>query len=178
MQQKTYPWAVNALSVKAAGRFQLPLLDTLPTAGMTPGGDAEGMGWKSAVSAGDYDLQDGELYFDSWQKAVLAYDSDAGWTAVWQPERTKLISSNITWNTGDEKNLVYGGSTSITVTLDTTLADIAVGTTVRIAYHVSGTPLAAISVSCGQPANVVVGPNTGRTFVFYKDGSNGRWLAS
>ena len=148
-----------------------------PVDGMTPGGDAEGMGWKSTVTAGSYDLQSGELYYDSWQKAILAYDSEAGWTCAWQPERTLTISSNKTWLTGDEKNVVHTGSTGITVTLDTTVGDIAPGTVVRVAWHPSGVSTGSIVVSCGQTTSVSISPNTGREFVFYVDCSTGRWLA-
>lgn len=144
---------------------------------MAAPGDAEGMGWKSTVTAGSYDLQSGELYFDAWQRAILAYDQDAEWTCVWQPERTIVVSSNTIWNTGDEKNIVHTGTSGITVTLATTVGEIAPGTVVRVAWHPSGPASGSILVSCGQTVSVSISPGTGREFVFYVDGSTGRWLA-
>lgn len=178
VQQKTYPWAVNAIGVRAAGRFQLPLLDTLPTEGMTPGGDAQNMGWKSPVSAVDYDLESGALYWDDWQKGMMAFDFGAGWYLASQPIRLlKDPANNTNWVTGDQQLVYYTVTTGRTINLDTTVALVAPGTTVRIGWHPTGVSSGSITVNCGHTSATLIPANSGRTFVFFDDGGTGRWLA-
>jgi hypothetical protein len=166
--KQTYPWAVNAMGVKAASRFQLPLLDTNPSTG-----DAKQMGWKSEQAASSYDLQSGELYVDDWQRAVMAFMANA-WFALHQPERVRTNpSSPYDWEAGDEKNVVFDTTGAKTVNLPTSLADVAPGTTVRVHNVNSGVSTVTINMGSGS---VTINALAFAECVFYDDGGTGRWL--
>ncbi len=108
----------------------------------------------------------------------MAFDSVGGWYVVSQPERLlKDPADAFTWRTGMQQNVVYTVTTGRTLTLDTDPAKVAPGTTVRVAWHPTGPATGNITVNCGQTSAVTIASNTGRTFVFYVDGTTGRWLA-
>jgi hypothetical protein len=156
------------MGVKAASRFQLPLLDTNPSTG-----DAKQMGWKSEQAASSYDLQSGELYVDDWQRAVMAFMANA-WFALHQPERVRTNpSSPYDWEAGDEKNVVFDTTGAKTVNLPTSLADVAPGTTVRVHNVNSGVSTVTINMGSGS---VTINALAFAECVFYDDGGTGRWL--
>ncbi len=175
-----YQWAMNALSVKAAGRLQIPRLEPDPS-GLRP----LLVGWKNPFGKDVYDLTEGEVYYDVVQRAVLAFQAN-GWFVLRQPDRVKtdFTGSSFNWAAGTEKNLLYRGTTVFSVTLPTTVADIAPGTVVRVAWHPGGVVSGGIflTVSFGGSTTVQLSPNQAAEFVFYTEqvGQNlvGRWLVT
>lgn len=170
----TYNWAVNALGIKAASRFQLPLLDT------SSGGDAEGMGWLSEVTASDYELVDGEMYFDLPTGSVLGRTRDT-WFQFIQPETVELNAGGITWDASRGKNLVYTNGNAYTITLDTALSKVAPGSIVRV-YHLA-TSINSLTIVVGANTIVTLASNTMAEFLFWVDDHSGSpgvgtWIAT
>jgi len=164
----TYPWAVNALGVRAAGRLQLPLLDTGDNAA------AAGMGWRSAVAPGDYDLQDGELYMDDNLNAMLGRAAD-DWYQFVQPERVTTNPGSITWDGTRARNIVYDDNTSPTVTLSSDVTKVPRGSIVRVFSLNTG--VSTVTVKVGTSTVVAMGNKRMTEMLFYVDGSgNGKWL--
>jgi len=169
----TYPWGVNSPSVRAADRFQLPLLDTNPDTG-----EAKGMGWKSpsSIPPASYVLQDGEAYYDNWQEGALAYMAD-GWFVQHQPDRVrKDPADNFEWVAGTEKNVLYTDAPSKTLALDNTVGLVAPGTVVRVVLLDSETAY-SVTVESGT-SSVVLDQGEAAEFVFFLDGGSGKWLVT
>ena len=167
----TYNWAINALGIKAASRFQLPLLDT------SSGGDAIGMGWLSPVASEDYDLVDGEIYFDQHQLALMSRADDK-WYSVVQPERVALNPGTpYLWTGGGEKNLIFDDGNSATVSLDTTVTAVPRGSFVRV-FHLSTNIGASIVVKVGTTTVATLGPQKMAEFLFYVAGGTGYWVST
>lgn len=176
----TYNWAVNALGIKAASRFQLPLLDTRPPdpeEEEDQGGEAKFMGWQSGVPATEYDLVDGELYYDQWQEAALARMS-GGWFVVQQPDRVAVNpSSPLPWVPSTEKNIVFSADGTKVVDLETSTAAIAPGTIVRVFNFQDTDGGNSVTVKFDGASDHAVNRNCMCEFLFYDD-SGPRWLVT
>ncbi|MBS1716079.1 MAG: hypothetical protein JST30_17260 [Armatimonadetes bacterium] len=172
--KNTYNWAVNALGIKAASKFQLPLLDT------SSGGDATGMGWKmSTESAALADLQDGELYYDAFQRSILGR-ADGAWCHLAQPDTVNLAPMS-PWTGGDAKNQIFTDSTSQDYTLSTTLSDVPIGSVVRVFnLGTSGGTPPTVTVKVGGSALSAVSSLHMSEFLFYVEDvmgtPTGKWL--
>jgi len=167
----TYNWALNALSIRAAGRFQLPNIDTRNTADGNPT-----MGWKIAdILAGAADLANGEIYYDDEQKSVMGRARDL-WFNFIQPEYTVENPGNVDpWQGGSPKNLVYT-SGAATVNLQTDLDKVPRGSVVRV-FNLPIIGLTVITVNVENVAFATVSVGKMSEFLFYVDTSNvGHWL--
>lgn len=170
VNKQTYPWAVNAMSVKAASRFQLPLLET------SSGKDAAKMGWAVPTAFdGTYDLQDGEAYMDGSLFSVMGRAADK-WYQFVQPDRVLANpADNFPWEGSKEKNLIYDTDAARTVTLKTDLAEVPRGSIVRV-FNFNATLSSIVTVKVGTATLTTVAIGRMCEFLFYVDGSAGRWL--
>ncbi|MBS1716077.1 MAG: hypothetical protein JST30_17250 [Armatimonadetes bacterium] len=176
--KNTYNWAVNALGIKAASKFQLPNLDTIE------GGDAAGMGWLSPSDLDvAQDLEDGAMYHDQSQFAVLGRCDELWYTFV-QPERFHYHPGDVTWVGGTAKNLVYDEAASHEVTLSTNLALVPRGSMVRVFnFRTSVGTLYPITVKVGSSTLASVSNSLMAEFLFWVDDTDpdpenwvGRWV--
>jgi hypothetical protein len=168
--KNTYPWAVNALSVKAAGRFQLPLLDT------ASGGDAAGMGWQSPSTLdATGDFQDGDMYMDASLRSMMGR-ADTNWYQFVQPDRVlPNPDENLTWNGTRAKNLVYDGDTNRTLNLSTDQSLVPRGSVVRV-FNVGSDDM-TVTVKVGSSTVSILETFQMAEYLFYVDASNNaRWL--
>ncbi|MBS1716081.1 MAG: hypothetical protein JST30_17270 [Armatimonadetes bacterium] len=174
--KNTYNWAVNALGIKAASKFQLPLLDTIE------GGDAEGMGWRSPEAlAAQSDLQDGDIYQDASMVATLGRAAGS-WTTFIQPERVAYQPGDVDWQGGTEKNLFYNDGANHTVNLITDLDVVPPGSIARV-FNMNpfgGSPF-TVSVQVDSSAFLTIANSQMAEFLFWVDDNVdpavGRWIA-
>ncbi len=118
--ENAYPWSVTAIGIKAFSRFQLPF-------------KSEAFGWRANEVEGE-DLNDGEVYYDDQQNALVAR-MEGEWVCVVQPERwfTESSQTTFTWNRGREKNIVMSADGTKTFTLNTgSNGAVAKGTVARV----------------------------------------------
>ncbi|MCC6402538.1 MAG: hypothetical protein IT207_00855 [Fimbriimonadaceae bacterium] len=117
-----YQWAVNALGVMAQSRFRLPA-------------KPQRYGWeqRALINTESGDLRDGDVYYDTDQKAVLMVMNNQQMFCVLQPERVNSRIISLNWAVGDEKNVVFladdDGSGTLTLPADTN--EVPDGTVVR-----------------------------------------------
>lgn len=159
----TYIWGVNATSVKASSRFQLPLKE-------------QGFGWQAAEPTG-MDMNDGEVYFDVDQIALLMRADDQ-WYMFQQPERFEHITAvtSYTWSPGSPRNVVSDKTTSGSVTVTLTTTNVVDGTLVRVfrRYTGSGTTV-AVTVSASGKSYLI---SQDRMCEFIYDGAISAWLCT
>ena len=174
--KNTYNWAVNALGIKAASKFQLPLLDTIE------GGDAEGMGWRSPEAlAAQSDLQDGDIYQDASMVATLGRAAGS-WTTFIQPERVAYQPGDVDWQGGTEKNLFYNDGANHTVNLITDLDVVPPGSIARV-FNMNpfgGSPY-TLSIEVDSSSFLTIANSQMAEFLFWVDDNVdppvGRWIA-
>lgn len=139
------------------------------------------IGWQNPLSSGQWDLQDGEFYWDTLQKAVLCRMAEE-WYVVSQPQRIlEDPTSGTTWAPGDPNTMVYTGNAlgSTTLSLETDPTKVALGNVVRVAWQRTGIVSGNITISYGGASPVVISANQAAEFVFCKDDSgNKKWFVT
>lgn len=169
-----FAWGLTSLSIKAASRLQMPNLEPIVSE-TTP----LSVGWRNPYdNNGDYDLVDGEIYWDVKQQGVVCRMSD-GWYMLSQPERLMVDpADDYTWVAGNAKNVVYTVGTGRDLILDTSVANIVPGTIVRVAWLKTGIVSGNVIINFGGAANVSLAATQAAEFVFYNDGGTGKWLVT
>lgn len=117
--ENTYVWGVNATSVKAVQRFQLPL-------------KGEAFGWLAATPSG-MDLNEGEVYYDSDQEGAICRSKTDTWYMLFQPERfLSKTDTSISWTKGTEKNIQCTSAGTTVQAVSVGASGVVTGTVVRV----------------------------------------------
>jgi len=163
--QSKYPWSMNALNVRAAGRLAIPA-------------KASRFGWgqRALIGTDSADLRDGDVYYDTTMMAVLMVMDEDQMFLVHQAERVQERTASATWEPGgavNHKNIVFvnaPGGTARTVTLETDTAKVPDGTVVRV-YRASNAAYGVnVRFGSGGADNALAAGRMGE-YVF----SGGKW---